>query len=114
MPRLPSKRRRGGGVARETLVLLTPDSQAAIEAQIRQVYGIRTRLRESLFVKERDEKKARRALVHVFDAMGRDRGTCFAWFAELCAGGRELVLVLQTEAVPTPEAALRAFRRPEA
>jgi hypothetical protein len=103
--------RKRAPLARETLVWLSPERKAAIEVEIRHVYGLRTRLRGSQFV--RDPARGARALVHTFDAVGRDRGTCFAWFEGVTSAGSALVLVLRTEAIPDEAAALRAYRRPE-
>jgi hypothetical protein len=98
-------------LARETLVWLSPERRATIELEIRHVYGVRTTLRESRFVRDPSSRGVR-ALVHTFEASGRDRGVCFAWFEGATEQGSQLVLVLQTTSIPDAEAALRAYRKP--
>ena len=98
-------------LARETLVWLSPERRAAVELEIRHVYGLRTQLRASQFV--RDPTRGARALVHTFEAIGLGRGSCFDWFEGSTGEGPALVLVLRTDAIPNEAAALAAYRRPE-
>jgi hypothetical protein len=48
--------------------------------------------------------------VHTFDAVDDER-TCFAWFeGDAPEGPDELIVVLRTSSIASPDAALRAFR----